>query len=525
MKKSAGKSTGAYYTPKNLVNFMVNHVYNRESGNIQHVLEPSVGKRAFLDVLSQYDSNIEVVDINSQDIKEIDELHYPNVHSYNVDYLEYVYRCEKKYDLIIGNPPYIRIKNLSLESRDASKKIVRDFDLPDSISQNIWVSFILGSVKLLSENGTIFFVLPFEFLQVQYPQSLRIFLETIFPHIEIFTFEITPFPNIEQDVCLIYLSKNSKTRPEIDYTTFHSIEDFKICYESKIIRNKPVEKWSNAILSDDDVDLVNQFSNRHISINDIGSTSPGIVTAGNNYFIINNSTLEKLKCSNFVLRIIRKSAYFLNMLIPNETDLCKLNEKDEPIWLLNLHGHYEEEFPTELNKYLSSSESYVTTIKNGYKCRHRTKWYWVPIIPPGDLLFFKRYDQIPRLVVNALQVHTTDIAYNMRINREIYDPLSVAFCFYNSLTMLCCEINGRFYGGGVAELTPSEFKKLPLPYKKIPLEKIHTLDELFRNGNSIDEIINYVDDVVLTTIKSEDMIKLKELRKRYLDRRIFKRNS
>ena len=44
-------------------------------------------------------------------------------------------------------------------------------------------------------------------------------------------------------------------------------------------------------------------------------------------------------------------------------------------------------------------------------------------------------------------------------------------------------------------------------------------------GISIDEIINYVDDVVLTTIKSEDMIKLKELRKRYLDRRIFKRNS
>ncbi len=110
MKKSAGKSTGAYYTPENLVNFMVNHVYSRESGNIQHVLELSVGKRAFLNVLSHYDCNIDVVDINSQDIKEIEDTHYSNVNSYNTDFLEYIYRCEKKYDLIIGNPPYIRKK-------------------------------------------------------------------------------------------------------------------------------------------------------------------------------------------------------------------------------------------------------------------------------------------------------------------------------------------------------------------------------------------------------------------------------
>ena len=186
---------------------------------------------------------------------------------------------------------------------------------------------------------------------------------------------MTPFPDIDQDICLIYLSKNSKTRPEIDYTTFHSIDDFKICYESKIVRNKPVEKWSNAILSDDDVDLVNLLSNQHVSINDIGSTSPGIVTAGNNYFIINKLTLEKLKCSDFVLRIIKKSAYFVNMLVPNEGDLSRLNEKDEPIWFLNLYGHSEEKFTKELNEYLLSSESNVNISMWEY-IFYQEYWIW-----------------------------------------------------------------------------------------------------------------------------------------------------
>ena len=37
----------------------------------------------------------------------------------------------------------------------------------------------------------------------------------------------------------------------------------------------------------------------------------------------------------------------------------------------------------------------------------------------------------------------------------------ICYSFYNSLTLLYAEIAGRFYGGGVLELSPKEFRSLP----------------------------------------------------------------
>ena len=94
-----------------------------------------------------------------------------------------------------------------------------------------------------------FFVLPFEFLQVQYAEKLREFLETKFNTIEITTFEDGVFSDIEQDVCLVYLSNEKNGKPYIKYTTLISAEDTTKTFESIIMRNKPLKKWSNCIIS------------------------------------------------------------------------------------------------------------------------------------------------------------------------------------------------------------------------------------------------------------------------------------
>ncbi len=82
-------------------------------------------------------------------------------------------------------------------------------------------------------------------------------------------------------------------------------------------------------------------------------------------------------------------------------------------------------------------------------------------------------------VVNEADIYTTDIAYNMRLD-SAYDKGSMAFCFYNSLTLTQCEFYGRYYAGGVSELTPSEFKRLAIPYRKIDRNDIERLSEMFK---------------------------------------------
>jgi hypothetical protein len=54
---------------------------------------------------------------------------------------------------------------------------------------------------------------------------------------------------------------------------------------------------------------------------------------------------------------------------------------------------------------------------------------------------------------------------SLKVNMKAkWDLNSFIFSFYNSLTLVFAETDGRYYGGGVLELTPREFKKLPIPY-------------------------------------------------------------
>ena len=123
------------------------------------------------------------------------------------------------------------------------------------------------------------------------------------------------------------------------------------------------------------------------------------------------------------------------------------------------------------------------------------------------------------MIVNEAGIHTTDVSYNIRFNEKT-NPSSFVFCFYNSLTMALCEYNGRFYGGGVGELVPSEFKDICIPYRSIPQKEILYLDDLFRKNAPYAEIIDFVDSQVLTDLPNDVIVLLQQIRNRYLTRRM-----
>ena len=144
--KSCNKSTGTVYTPQSLADWMISYVQKNQKYPINHILEPSAGYGVFLEKLKQFNSAVDAVELVKEKAVIVSE-QYKDVKVYNENYLEYITHCNKKYDLIIGNPPYIRKKYLSLENREISKKIVKEHNLPVSVFQNIWVSFILGSLN------------------------------------------------------------------------------------------------------------------------------------------------------------------------------------------------------------------------------------------------------------------------------------------------------------------------------------------------------------------------------------------
>ncbi len=516
-KMGMEKETGSYYTPYELVEFMVKYL-KKKNQDFTNVLEPSVGDGRFLSALLKISHRIDAIELFEEKVRDVKKRYQnANLGVMQQDFLQYVIKTKKKYSLIIGNPPYISPKVMDKEKIELAKNLCTLSGLSESIMQNMWLAFVVGATRLLEPNGSIFFVLPMEFLQVQYAERLRTFLESKFNTIHIVSFQKQIFPEIEQEVCLVYLTNKKRAIPYISYEVYQDALSERALFVNRIKKSKPLKKWSNAILSDEDIILLKSLSGKYKKISEVGVSAPGIVTGGNKYFILTNENAEAYNCIEYTLPILQKSSYISeNTIVVDHAIMSNLREQKKPAHLLNLSHIQLEDMTEELKQYLAIIKPKL--IKR-FKCANRKPWYGVPIVNKGDVIFFKRYHILPRIYINRAEVHTTDAGYHIRLN-EMWDKDSLVFCFYNSLTLAQCEFQGRYYGGGVSELVPSEFKELPIPYYKIKQEDVEHLDQMFRDKKSSNEIVAFVNSRTIALDMSETEIgRIEGIRRKLIQRR------
>ena len=102
------------------------------------------------------------------------------------------------------------------------------------------------------------------------------------------------FPEIEQEACLVYLTNENQGLPYISYRQYAKLDSKTPILESRIERNKPLKKWSNAVLSDEEIDLLNRITNQYTTIAKLSDSAPGIVTGANNKFILTKEEVDQL---------------------------------------------------------------------------------------------------------------------------------------------------------------------------------------------------------------------------------------
>jgi adenine-specific DNA-methyltransferase len=164
-------------------------------------------------------------------------------------------------------------------------------------------------------------------------------------------------------------------------------------------------------------------------------------------------------------------------------------------------------------------------INKRYKCKLRTNWFQIPNIaevPEG--FFFKRSHGYPKLLKNEANALVTDSAYKIAMKGG-YNLNSFIFSFYNSLTLLFAELEGRYYGGGVLELIPSEFNKLPIPYMDTSEQLFNEFVEKFEKKQSIKDILIENDRVLLgqnLNLDQETIVTIQNLYNRLINKRLRK---
>ena len=119
------KETGSYYTPYELVEFMVTYLKKKRQ-NFSSVLEPSVGDGRFLSALLSVSGEVKAIELFEQKVTDVRTRYRDEkLEVMQQDFLEYAMQSEKKYSLIIGNPPYISPKVMKKRNLNRQKNCVK----------------------------------------------------------------------------------------------------------------------------------------------------------------------------------------------------------------------------------------------------------------------------------------------------------------------------------------------------------------------------------------------------------------
>lgn len=523
MSEDQKKEKGSYYTPQLLADFMVYHLFDERNFTFSKavsMLEPSAGDGVFFRAILSNQNftgrtefrlpkkiNILAIERENDELEKARSYADPlsslnrNIEYLNGDYLNFQLNNDKKFDLIIGNPPYIKSGYLTDDQIESCLEIHKRSGLSNKKIKNIWTSFLIGAVQSLSDNGALAFVLPAELLQVIYAKEIRDLLKDNFENgkIDIFSFNELIFKDIEQDVIVLICAKNQKN-PGVSFYHVDKLEDLKTpdyTKDNSNVHRTTLDKWTNYILSDSDLKFLDRIKEQHSlkTIRHYSDSVAGIVTAANDYFIADQTTVDKYELNKFTKAIVKKSSHLPSSFQFTNEDLLKMKEDGVPCLLIDLENKPSTDFPEKHKTYLAIGVS--RDLHQRYKMKLRENWYSIPSVWGSEGFFTKRSNIFPRIIINQAEALVTDSFYRIKM-LEGYKINDLAFSFYNILTFIYAELEGRYYGGSVLELTPNEFKNLTIPYvANVKKSDINKLEKLMRSKAKPGLILKHTNKVIL----------------------------
>ena len=509
-ESSEQKLRGAYYTPLPLAEMMVKIF----SGNkqIKNALEPSCGDGVFLDAMSntgiidQFDT-ITAIEIEDDEAIKVQKRYESkrNLKVINQDFFDYYEECsDKKYDLILGNPPYIRYQYLEEEQRALLSDILTSQGMKANKLINAWVGFMVACVNMLSDQGKIAFVIPAEILQVVYAEDLRLFLSNKLSKISIITFEELVFSDIEQEV-VVFIGEKGEEEKGIRIIELNNLDDLKnfdINSNGFQKLQHVHEKWTKYFTTDKENELVSEIRNNDLfhKLSDCALINVGITTGNNKYFSVDKNTVEKYELESVVRPLIGRSSH-ANSIFFTQNDWMENVNSGKAAYLIDFPETPYNEYPDKHKEYIELGEEKEEN--KGYKCSIRDRWYRIPSIWVPDAFFLRRNNLYPKFVLNRCEAVSTDTMHRIKFNDGV-SAEKIMLSYYNSISFAFTELCGRSYGGGVLEILPGEVGNIYVPkLDNISEDKVRSLlekvDDIVRRNDDITKALDLVDDEILVT--------------------------
>jgi type I restriction-modification system DNA methylase subunit len=311
------------------------------------------------------------------------------------------------FDVVIGNPPYLRIQGL----KDAYPKLTNFYDNTyESATGNydIYVLFIEKSMKLINDKGQISFILPHKFLISEFGEGIRKFLaeqkavDSLLHFEEHLVFEVTTY------TCILNLTKKQN-----DFLYFKYINPLEINLPFDWSRmdttNLNSDKWN--LMSQTKINLFEKLKKQPFTAKDIFSKIfTGLQTSADSIYLIegkieNNVLIGYSKSLDKTIEIEKE---LVKPLLKGQ-DVSKYNPPKNtyfvifPYWLEN--GKAREMTEEEIQKQFPKGYEYLKANETELRNREKGKMDkegWFLYIYPKSLSSF---DQ-PKIITPEISLGT-----------------------------------------------------------------------------------------------------------------------
>ena len=519
------RELGAYYTPPELSQVLVDWAI---LSRLENILEPSFGGCGFFEScikkleslgcktpseqLYGVDIDPHAFNILSQKFGKTVSLDKRFLHSDFISVSPGQFLVPD-FDVVLGNPPYVSMHNMSLEQRRRCEKTFKASPfIKQTMGRNVslWAFFLLHSLSFLKNGGKVAWVLPSSLLHTDYSKKLIEVHKQHFKRVKIAKLAERFFVSEgaqETSIVLIAegFSKTASNTGCLEISSVHNIEELHEFIHAPIDQNKlnHFDNYKISLLSKEISDSYFQVEKNQVSkkLIDYLNIKIGMVTGANKFFIINKETIEKNNLDSSYLRPIVSRFSCLVGIRHNKLRQRENEGNNLRSYLLNPCNEDMKEKNTPVRNYLAQISAKERRHNKTFP--KRANWY-----TPDDNIypdaFFSYMSHLgPRIVLNQGKINCTNSIHKVFFNERLShrNKLAISISLLSSYSQLSAEIEARSYSSGVLKIEPTAGKNIRI------LMSDRCIQDLASNVTSIESLLTQDKQLEMTTLIDNIFIK------------------
>lgn len=377
---------------------------------------------------------------------------------------------DEKYNFILTNPPYVRHHYLSQEEKthlvETEKK---ETGIILSKLSGLYCHFILLANKWLAPNAICGWLVPSEFMDVNYGNAMKDYLLNHVHLLRIHRYDPNNpmFSDALVSSCVIWF-KNEVVAYDynVEFTfsgTHNKPMQKKLVKKSELMKERKWTRFPEKGIRSEEISKV--------TLGDFFEIKRGIATGDNDFFIMSRNKISELGLDMSFFKPILPSPRYLksDFVGSNKNGIPQI----EPQYFLLDCELSEQEIEKNYPAIWYYLQSGVEKTSKKYLCRNRRKWYWQE---QRESTYFlcsymgrgKERSSPIRFILNLSDAIVTNSYLMLYPKSHLQQVISAnpnsVYKIWEVLKGIHgseIEEEGRVYGGGLKKIEPKELAKVP----------------------------------------------------------------